>query len=49
VVATILDKTLETIPAYITKLLNVDKTNFFSPSPKFNVVNNAETTFGNIP
>jgi hypothetical protein len=49
--ATILDKTLETIPANITKLLNIDKTNFVSPSPppQFNVVNNAETTFGNIP
>ena len=46
---TILDKTLETIPANITKLLNIDKTNFVSPSPQFNVVNNAETTFGNIP
>ena len=31
--ATILDKTLETIPANITKLLNIDKTNFVSPSP----------------
>jgi hypothetical protein len=30
---TILDKTLETIPANITKLLNIDKTNFVSPSP----------------
>jgi hypothetical protein len=30
--ATILDKTLETIPADITKLLNTDKTNFVSPS-----------------
>jgi hypothetical protein len=29
---TILDKTLETIPANITKLLNIDKTNFDSPS-----------------
>jgi hypothetical protein len=49
--ATILDKTLETIPANIRKLLNIDKTNFVSPSPppQFNVVNNAETTFGNIP
>jgi hypothetical protein len=28
---TILDKTLETIPANITKLLNIDKTNFVSP------------------
>jgi hypothetical protein len=46
---TILDKTLETIPANITKLLNIDKTNFVSPAPQFNVVNNAETTFGNIP
>ena len=47
---TILDKTLETSPANITKLLNIDKTNFVSPSPpQFNVVNNAETTFGNIP
>jgi hypothetical protein len=45
---TILDKTLVTIPANITKLLNIDKTNFVSPSPQFNVVNNAETTFGNI-
>ena len=48
--ATILDKTLETIPANITKLLDIDKTNFVSPHPpQFNVVNNAETTFGNIP
>jgi hypothetical protein len=49
--ATILDKTLETIPANITKLLNIDKTNFAPPPPppQFNVVNNAETTFGNIP
>jgi hypothetical protein len=31
--ATILDKTLETIPANITKLLNIDKTNVVSPSP----------------
>ena len=50
---TILDKTLETILANITKLLNIDKTNFVStsppPPPQFNVVNNAETTFGNIP
>jgi hypothetical protein len=30
---TILDKTLETIPANITKLLNIDKTNFVSPLP----------------
>jgi hypothetical protein len=30
---TILDKTLETIPVNITKLLNIDKTNFVSPSP----------------
>jgi hypothetical protein len=45
----ILDKTLQTIQANITKLLNIDKTNFVSPSPQFNVVNNAETTFGNIP
>jgi hypothetical protein len=48
----ILDKTLETIPANITKLLNIDKTKFVSPvppPPQFNVVNNAETTFGNIP
>ena len=30
---TILDKTLETSPANITKLLNIDKTNFVSPSP----------------
>jgi hypothetical protein len=44
---TILDKTLETIPANITKLLNIDKTNFVSPSLQFNVMNNAETTFGN--
>ena len=29
---TILDKTVETIPANITKLLNIDKTNVFSPS-----------------
>ena len=28
-----LGKTLETIPANITKLLNIDKTNFVSPSP----------------
>ena len=46
---TILDKTLETIPANITKLLNNDKTNIVSPPPQFNVVINAETTFGNIP
>ena len=31
--ATILDKTLKTIPSNITKLLNIDKTNFVSPSP----------------
>ena len=31
--ATILDKTLETIPANTTKLLNIDKTNFVPPSP----------------
>ena len=30
---TILDKTLETIPANNTKLLNIEKTNFVSPSP----------------
>jgi hypothetical protein len=29
---TILDKTLETIPANIAKLLNIDKTKFVSPS-----------------
>jgi hypothetical protein len=46
---TILDKTLDTIPANITKLLNIDKTNLSPPPPQFNVVNNAETTFGNIP
>ena len=34
VVATILDKTLETIPANIAKLLNIDKTNFVSPSQR---------------
>ena len=46
---TILDKTLETIPANITKLLNIDKTNFVSPPPQFNVLKgNAETTYGNI-
>jgi hypothetical protein len=35
----------------MTKLLNIDKTNVVSPSPspQINVVNNAETTFGNIP
>jgi hypothetical protein len=44
-----LDKTLETIPVNITKLLSIDKTIFVSPSPQFNVVNNAETIFGNIP
>jgi hypothetical protein len=33
VIQTILDKTLKTIPANITKLLNIDKTNFVSPSP----------------
>jgi hypothetical protein len=43
-----LDKTLETIPANITKLLNIHKTNFVSPSPQFDVVNNTETTFGII-
>ena len=37
-----------------TKLLNIDKTNFVpysAPPPplQFNVVNNAETTFGNTP
>jgi hypothetical protein len=32
-VATILDKTLEAIPGNITKLFNIDKTNFVSPSP----------------
>ena len=47
--SSILDKTVETIPANITKLLNIDKTNFVSPPPplQFNVVNNAEKTFGN--
>jgi hypothetical protein len=44
-----LDKTLEAIPANITKLLNIDKTNFISPSPQFKVVNNAETFFWYIP
>ena len=51
-VTTIVDKTLQTITANITKLLNICKTNFVSPSPpppKFDVVNNAETTLGNIP
>ena len=46
---TILYKTIETIRANITKLLNIDKTNFVSPLPQFNVVNNSETSFGNIP
>ena len=32
-VPTILDKTLKTIPANISKLLNIDGTNFVSPSP----------------
>jgi hypothetical protein len=43
-----LGQTLETIPDNITK--QTDKTNFVSSSPQFmiNVVNNAETTFGNI-
>ena len=36
-------------PIFMTKLLNIDKTNVVSPSPQINVVNNAETTFGNIP
>jgi hypothetical protein len=35
---TILDKTLETIRANITKLLNIGKTKCVSPSPQFNVV-----------
>jgi hypothetical protein len=48
-IPTILDKTLKTIQANITKSLSIDKTNFVSPSPQFNVVNNAETTFGYIP
>jgi hypothetical protein len=47
--ATILEKTLGTIPASITKVLNVYKTNFVSLSAQFNVVKNAEITFGNIP
>jgi hypothetical protein len=43
-------KTLETFPGNITKLLNITKTNFAPPPPppKFNVVENAETTFGKI-
>jgi hypothetical protein len=42
---TISDKTLETIPANIAKLTHIDKTNFVL---QFNVVNNVETTFGNL-
>jgi hypothetical protein len=41
-----LNKTLETFPDNTTKLLNITKTNFVPPS--FNVVENAETTFGKI-
>jgi hypothetical protein len=44
-------------PILATKLLNIDKTNFVPssalrpppPTMQFNVVNNAETTFGNTP
>ena len=46
---TILDKTLETVPVNIAKLMHIDKTNFVSPSPPVRVVNNAETTFSNLP
>ena len=51
--STIYVKTLETTLTNIQfiKLLNIDKTNFVSPPhppPQF-IVNDAETTFGNIP
>ena len=39
--------TLATGPANIAKLVHVDKTKFVT-SLQFNVVNNAETTFGNF-
>jgi hypothetical protein len=47
-VGSIFDKTLETIPTNTTKLLHIKKTNFVSPSPQLNFVNNAETASGNI-
>ena len=50
--AAILDITFESIPANIAKLLNHLQNKIFFPSPSpssMYVVNNAETTFGNIP
>jgi hypothetical protein len=29
--------------------MHIDKTNFVTPLPQFNIVNNAETAFGNLP
>ncbi len=45
----ILDITLETILSHYAKLMRIDKRNFATPLPKFNAVNSAETTFGNLP
>jgi hypothetical protein len=49
--ATILDKTLETIAANITKILNIDKTNFVSPSPPSSLLwtTPKQLLHGNIP
>jgi hypothetical protein len=45
-----LEQTLQTIPANITKLLNINKTNFLSPPPlAVQCCEQPETTFGNIP
>ena len=41
--------TLETFPHSIVKLKHIDKTNFSTFFPQFNVVNSAETTFSNLP
>ena len=45
---TILDRALEAGPANILKLMRIDKINFVTTLYQFNVLNNAETTFGNI-
>jgi hypothetical protein len=44
-----MDITLATIAANIAKLMHIDKIKFITPSPQFNVVNNAETTFDILP
>jgi hypothetical protein len=46
---TILDKCLRLFQPILQSYWTLTKQTLFPPSPQFNVINNAETTFGNIP